>query len=250
VQQTLRQVFVRWGRPEGLRVDNGSPWTCPQGSWPCPLELWLAGLGIALHRNRPRCPQANGTVERSQRTGQAWAEPGLCDTPEQLQRRLDEEDRIQRECFPFQLGPSRQQVYPALCHSGRGYALGLWEEVCWDLDAALQCLARYVVWRKVDRWGSVSLYDHRLRVGRAYAGAVIGVRLAKDSGDWVFEHQGQEVGRAASGITAAGICQLQLSRRPGRSARRTEARREQKAQGGAGPGSPVPGNQPAPPGQE
>jgi transposase len=249
VQQALRHGFARWGRPEGLRVDNGGPWTCPQGSLPSPVELWLAGLGIALHRNPPRRPQANGVVERSQRTAQAWAEPGQCDTPEQLQRRLDEEDRIQRECLPFRDGRSRWQVYPELCHSGRGYALGTWEEVCWDLGAALECLARHAVWRKVDRSGAVSLYDHRLRVGMAYAGAVIRVSFAKDSGEWVFASDGQEVGRAAAGITAAGICQLRLSRRPGRSARRTQARRaQQERRAGPGPGGPGTVDRPAPPG--
>jgi len=246
VQEALRRPLAHWGRPEGLRVDNGGPWTCPQGSLPSPIQLWLAGLGIALHRNRPRCPQANGKVERSQRTAQAWAEPGQCDTPEQLQQRLDEEDRVQRECFPFRDGHSRWQAYPELCHSGRGYALGMWEAVCWDLGRALECLAGYVVWRKVDRWGAVSLYDHRLGVGRAYAGQLVRVSFAKDSGDWVFECDGQPVGRAAAAITAEGICRLQLSRRPGRSARRTQARRAQReGVGGPGQGAPGTGDRPA-----
>ena len=57
---------------------------------------WLAGLGVRLHRNGPRRPRENTLVERSQRTGKEWADPGRCDTPEELQRRLDEEDQVQR----------------------------------------------------------------------------------------------------------------------------------------------------------
>ena len=39
------------------------------------LALWLIGLGIEVIWNPPRCPQANGVVERSQGTGKRWAEP-------------------------------------------------------------------------------------------------------------------------------------------------------------------------------
>ena len=77
VQQQLRAGFRRWGLPEALRVDNGSPW----GSWsdlPPPLALWLVGLGLRLLWNPPRRPQANGVVERSHGVAQAWAEPRRC----------------------------------------------------------------------------------------------------------------------------------------------------------------------------
>jgi hypothetical protein len=225
-QEALRHAFARWGRPEALRVDNGSPWASPEGSLPSELELWLAGLGVAVHRNRPRCPQANGKVERSQRTARDWAEPGRCDTPEQLQRRLDEEDRIQREVFPALAGQSRLQAYPDLRHSGRCYAATMWEAVCWDLEAALACLAEYVVQRKVDRDGFVYLYDHRHRVGASWRGQVVRVRFEAASRAWVFEHDGQEVGRStADYLSQERICGLQVSRRPGRSAQRTRARR-------------------------
>jgi Helix-turn-helix domain len=243
VQQALRAAFARWGRPEGLRVDNGVPWVSKEGP-PTDLELWLAGLGVLLHRNRARCPQANGKVERGQRTARAWAEPGQCDTPEQLQRRLDEEDRVQRELFPALEGRSRWEAYPALCHSGRGYAGLPWESVCWDYEAALECLARQPLSRQVDRSGAVSLYDHGHRVGIAYAGQRVRVRLAVATREWVFELGEREVGRApARHLSAEGICQLQLSRRPGRSAERTQRRRRRRHQARAeqesGPGDRI-----------
>ena len=234
VQQALRAAFARWGRPHGLRVDNGTPWVSLEGL-PTDLELWLAGLGVRLHRNRPHRPQANGKGERSQRTARAWAEPGGCDTPEQLQERLDEEDQVQREAFPFQEGRSRWEVYPALCHSGRGYAPLVWESVCWDFEAALACLAQKPWGRKVDRSGRVSLYDHRYRVGVEYAGAMVQVRLEVATRDWVFVCADQEVGRAAARqLSATSICQLCLSRRPGRSAERTRRKRSQGQEAAAG----------------
>jgi hypothetical protein len=234
VQAAVRAAFARWGRPFGLRVDNGSPWVNAQGTLPGELELWLAGLEVPLHRNPPGRPQANGTVERGQRTGRAWAEPELCETPGQLQARLDEEDRVQREVFVAEGGQTRLQAWPGLRHSGRAYALGSWESVCWDLGAALRCLEGYVVTRKVDSGGGVSLYDRAHHVAERYAGQLVQVRFAAEGCLWVFEQGGAEVGSSpARQISAASILGWAVSGRRGRSARRTQARRAARAAVGA-----------------
>jgi transposase InsO family protein len=228
VQAALQRAFARWGRPKGLRVDNGNPWVSP-GDLPSDLELWLAGLDIALHRNRPRRPQDNGKVERSQRTAKDWAEPQQCDSPEQLQRRLDEEDRVQREVYRFDGQQSRRQAFPGLLHSGRAYAAGRWESVCWDYAAALRCLAACVVERKVDSHGKVSLYDQQYWLGKAYTGQTVKVRLDPASSEWVIEHQGNQVKRSpAKSLEEENIKRLQLRRRQGRSAQQTQKRRTSK----------------------
>jgi hypothetical protein len=41
----FRQVFVRWGLPDRVRVDNGYPWGTPR-DLPSELALWLIGLGV------------------------------------------------------------------------------------------------------------------------------------------------------------------------------------------------------------
>ena len=87
VPACLREAFGLWGRPGGLKLDNGLPW----GGWndlPTALALWLAGLGIELHFIPPGQKQLNGVVEKSHDTGQRWAEPHTCASPEELQARL------------------------------------------------------------------------------------------------------------------------------------------------------------------
>ena len=245
VQAALRQAFAVWGRPDGLRVDNGTPWVCSKSDLPSALELWLAGLGVALPRNRKRCPQANAKVERGQRTGADWAEPGQCDTPEQLQRRLDEEDRVQRQVYLFDGRHTRLQAFPDLGWGGRPYAPGPpWEDVCWDLSAAWECLAGCEVSRKVDGDGDVWLYDHQHYVGAAYRGQTVTARWCAATREWVFACQGQEVRRCpAKYLTAEGICRLQVGRRPGRSAGQTQKRRALRgAAGRPGPGA-LPGEE-------
>jgi hypothetical protein len=236
VQAALRQAFALWGRPCGLRVDNGNPWVCPDSDLPTDLELWLAGLGVALHKGRPNVPQDNPRMERSQRTAQAWAEPWLHGTAEQLQRRLDEEDRIHREVFLFDGKRTRLHAYPELQLLGRPYSpAASWEDVCWDHQAALALLGRRELVRKVDKGGCVSLYDHRVAVKCSLSRQVVTVRFAADSQEWVFSQAGVEVGRKyAANLSAENMRNLKVSRRPGRSAERTRRRRTRPSEAVAG----------------
>jgi hypothetical protein len=56
VRVQLRHALSRWGRPEYIRVDNGSPWGS-KGDFPTELAMWLIGLGIGMIWNTPRRPQ-------------------------------------------------------------------------------------------------------------------------------------------------------------------------------------------------
>jgi hypothetical protein len=109
LQDILRQQFQQWGLPERFRVDHGAPWE----SWsdlPTGLALGVIGLGVDRIWNPPARPPDNGVVEKSQDTGQRWAEPWRCDSAAEWQQRLDEMDRIQRAEYPSLAGRSRLEV--------------------------------------------------------------------------------------------------------------------------------------------
>ena len=169
VQAGLRSAFARWGTPGAAKVDNGSPWgSC--GDLPTPLALWLVGLGIAVIHNPPRTPQRNGVVEHSHDTAQRWAEPSQCASVDELQRRLDREDEVQREEYLGRDGKARRQRWPGVAHSGRANeAAG--EAARWDWGRALRACAGRVAGRKVDCCGKIGLYGGKLMVGRAWRGA-------------------------------------------------------------------------------
>jgi hypothetical protein len=111
------------------------------GDLPSALALWLIGLDVGVVWNPPRRPQKNGVVERSQGTGKRWAEPHACSRPEELQRRLEEMDGIQRQEYPSLHGRSRLEAFPQLNHSGRAYSPA-WERRHWSLAAVLTHLAQ------------------------------------------------------------------------------------------------------------
>jgi transposase InsO family protein len=213
VQETLRLIFTRRGRPHGFRVDNGTPWGS-KGDWPTELALWLIGLGVTMTWNPARTPQDNGVVERSQGTGKRWTEPATCKDAAELQQRMTEMDRIQREVYPSIQGQSRWQAFPELQQVARPYSKS-WEKGHWDLGLVLAHMAEYTAVRRVSRKGEVSIYNHAHYVGQKYQGQDIYVFLDPIDREWVFSTPlGVQIRRkAAEEITRERIQKLQVTRR-------------------------------------
>ncbi len=201
----LRAAFRRWGRPLRLRVDNGVPW----GSWgdlPTDLALWLLGIGVEVVCNPPSRPQDNGVVERSQGTAKRWAEPGTCADPQELHQRLQDMDYIQRAEYPSLQGRSRLEAFPQLQHSGRVYTVA-WERKHWSLDAVAAHLAGYVVPRRVDKTGTVSIYHSNHYVGKLHQRKVIYVMLDPHRLEWIFA---DDQGRQLRTQPAVQICRQRI----------------------------------------
>ena len=184
VQEQLRLAFGRWGRPQRLRVDNGAPWGST-GEYPTELALWVIGLGIEMHWNSPRVPQENGVVERSQGTSNRWCEPQTCGSAAELQERLDRMDRLHREIYPYRERLSRLAYYPGLVHSGRQYAPER-EESLWEWGRVAEHLSNYVLVRRVDQSGQVSLYNRGHYVGKIHQRKDVYVTYDPLDNEWVF----------------------------------------------------------------
>jgi transposase InsO family protein len=69
VQQHLQACFERYGLPQRIQADNGTPWGCSRERGTLTqLGVWLIRLGICLSHSRPAHPQSNGKEERFHRT--------------------------------------------------------------------------------------------------------------------------------------------------------------------------------------
>ena len=64
VRTHLVTAFQRYGVPDRLLVDNGSPWGNHPAHPYTPLTVWLRRLGIAVSHSRPYHPQTLGKDER------------------------------------------------------------------------------------------------------------------------------------------------------------------------------------------
>jgi transposase InsO family protein len=68
VRRHLTAVFRRYGLPEAMLSDNGSPWGGSGSRGYTAFEVWLMRLGIRLHHGRPYHPQTQGKDERFHRS--------------------------------------------------------------------------------------------------------------------------------------------------------------------------------------
>jgi transposase InsO family protein len=175
----FERIFVRYGLPQKIRVDNGSPFgSSGAGGW-SRLSVWWLRLGIAVEFTRPGHPQDNGVHERMHRTLKAETTQPPAQTPRGQQRRFD------RWCVQFneqRPHEALQQRVPAEQYrlSARTYT-GLGEEP--------QYPAEYAV-RRVRSNGEIKWAGRRRFVGEAFCGQRIGIKRVSSQRLQVyfFEH--------------------------------------------------------------
>lgn len=68
VRGELTTTFRRYGLPDAVFVDNGSPWGDASGARWTALGVWLLKLGVDVIHSRPFHPQSRGKNERFHRT--------------------------------------------------------------------------------------------------------------------------------------------------------------------------------------
>lgn len=67
-RERLAMVFRRYGLPDAMLMDNGSPWGDSGGGRFTAFTVWLLRLGIWVTHGRPYHPQTQGKDERFNRT--------------------------------------------------------------------------------------------------------------------------------------------------------------------------------------
>lgn len=166
-------------------------------------------MGVAVMANPPRCPQANGVVERGQGVGKQWCEPWTCGSSAELQRRLEEMDRVQRERYPVRHGQSRLEADPGRKHSGQPY------ESTWELQKVWDLMGLHRVPRQVDRGGKLSVYNRPYSVGLVWSGRTVWVGFDPVEGAWTFQDErGHEIRRqVARELSRESVCGMEVTHR-------------------------------------
>jgi transposase InsO family protein len=88
-RQHLVAVFRRYGLPETMLMDNGSPWGDSGGGRFTAFSVWLMRLGVGVTHGRPYHPQTQGKDERLHRTMKAEITLDRLADLEQCQRAFD-----------------------------------------------------------------------------------------------------------------------------------------------------------------
>lgn len=179
----LDDIFTRRGIPKVIKVDNGRPFGDPTGQRVPLLALWLAGLGVDVVWNRPRTPQDNAKVERSQGTLGVWTEYEKCLNVNQLRETLRREAHFYNHDFGDrrQNGTRRIERFPTMETTGRDYKRN---QLC--TRRVKQLLAKGMMIRRVSKVGQLHVQSHRFSIGQEHRGRQFRIRFDDLSTEWVL----------------------------------------------------------------
>lgn len=175
VQQQLTATFRRYGLPERMLMDNGSPWGNDLAHQYTPLTVWLLWLGIAVSHSRPYHPQTQGKDERFHRSlkVEVLAQRVFADF-ERMQLRFDQWRYCYNHVRPHE---ALAMAVPASRYqpSERSFP-----EQLPPLEYGVTDQVR-----KVQTDGKISFRNREFRIGKAFRGYRVALRPTTQDG--VFE---------------------------------------------------------------
>jgi transposase InsO family protein len=181
VRQQLIIAFRRYGLPERLITDNGSPWGDGPGSPFTPLGVWLIEHGIKISHSRPYHPQTMGKDERFHRSlkaevlsGPPFADLDAAESAFDRWRNVYNSQRP-HEALELAVPASRYQPSP------RDYV---------ETIAPFEYAPGDIV-RRVQQGGHVSLLGRAIKVPKAFRSKAVAFRPTTHDGvfDVVFRTQ-------------------------------------------------------------
>lgn len=203
----LEKVFSARGLPEQIKVDNGRPFGEPHLTGLPRLAMWLISQGVEVVWNRPRTPQDNSKVERSQGTLGVWTEYENTKSTQELQTVLDREQYFYNYTFRDrrQANTTRIERHPGMEHSGRHYTPNEFKE---------ENIANYVgkgSWvRLVSNGGQVCMAGEFFTVGSAYRKQLVSIRFDVEQRVWVASDlSGNEIMRSMTQIWTRWIKKIE-----------------------------------------
>jgi len=183
VQSSLIKAFQKFGLPEAIRSDNGTPFaSCGLGGL-TQLSVWWVRLGIRLERIEPGHPEQNGRHERAHRT---LKEATACPPRENLAAQQEALDKFLREYNEDRPHEALRQKTPAQVYapSQRAYCERLPDPSGYPSD-----------WpkRRVNQLGLIKWQGESIRITQALACQDIGLKPVGE-GLWAIHFEHLELG--------------------------------------------------------
>jgi len=158
--------------------------------------------------NKPRTPQQNAKVERSQGVLGNWTEYRKCKNAWELQLRLWKEADFHNSHFPISRKKYKKRIelFPNLQYTGKE-----WNPRNFQLQRVLDFLSKESWERKVSKLGQVSIQGKRYSVGAIYKEQMVNCKLCAVNNHWLFfDSKGNLIKRVPTRISEKAIWNLKL----------------------------------------
>jgi transposase InsO family protein len=196
-RQHLAAVFRRYGLPDTMLMDNGSPWGDSGGGRFTAFSVWLMRLGVRVTHGRPYHPQTQGKDERLHRTMKAEIALERLADLEQCQRAFDNWRHLYNHRRPHQaigMATPSERYRP----SDRAFPESL---------PPIQYGAGDIV-RKVDKAGDISFHNRRIRLGKPFRGEWIALRATTEDGVFSIDFCAHKIATLDLRVAAPAACGL------------------------------------------
>ena len=171
-RERLIAIFRRYGLPDAMLMDNGSPWGDSGGGPFTAFTVWLLRLGVRVAHGRPYHPQTQGKDERFHRTlkaevlaGHQFTDLAACQGAFDRWRHVYNHERPHQA---LDLAMPSERYRP----SSRSYPQTLPPIEYGDGDIV----------RKVDQAGDITFKNRRIRVGKPFRGEGLALRPTTEDG--------------------------------------------------------------------
>jgi hypothetical protein len=174
VREHLTTLFRRYGLPDAMLADNGSPWGGSGAQGYAAFEVWRFRLGIRLHHGRPYHPQTQGKDKRFHRSPDVevlqlrrLADLPLCQTAFDTWRQIYNTERP-HEALGLAVPPTRYRPSPI------AFPEHLAEPEYYATDQV----------RRVRQDGATSFHGRHVKLPQAFAGLHLAFRPTAMDGVW------------------------------------------------------------------
>ncbi|SEC54524.1 Transposase InsO and inactivated derivatives [Rhizobiales bacterium GAS191] len=189
-------VFRRYGLPDAMLMDNGSPWGDSGGGPFTAFSVWLLRLGVRVTHGRPYHPQTQGKDERFHRTLKAEALQGRWFSNfAECQRALDRWRHVYNHQRPHQaldFATPSERYLP----SPRSFPEAL---------PPIEYGPHDII-RKVDARGDISFKSRRIRLGKPFRGEPVALRPTAEDGVFSIHFCTHQIGAVDLRAVASSAC--------------------------------------------
>ena len=196
-RERLAAVFRRYGLPDAMLMDNGSPWGDSGGGRFTAFAVWLLRLGIRVTHGRPYHPQTQGKDERLHRTIKAEIALDRLADLDDCQRALDRWRHVYNHHRPHQA--------IGMATPSERYRVS--ERPFPEILPPVEYGSDDIV-RKVDAAGDISFKSRRIRLGKPFRGERIALRQAATDGVFSIHFGAHQIGTVDLRLVGTAACGL------------------------------------------